>query len=510
MHAVATLSHPHRPARTVARAGPRPITLGWAAILLLLVCIAARMIVLGDPIVQIDEQFYLLVGGRMWSGALPYVDIWDRKPVGLFALFALFHLFGRGVIAYQLAGLASVWATAILLFGMARRVAPPAGALAASALYILWLNLAGGEAGQSPIYYNLPVAGAIALILGAAHDMERRRDFRRVGAAAMLLFGIALQIKYSCVFEGAFAGILLIGLSWRAGRPLARLATDIALWIAIALAPTVLAALVYAGLGHFDAWWFANATSILLRRPEAAIIIRGRVLLMTALVLPLLICIPLRRWLDCRPADATARGDLRILDGWAACALLGVVLFGTWFNHYALPLFAPLAVTAAPLWRHRVGRGVLLLLLLVGAIVGERAAWHHKLTRGDGKVLEGAIAASRGATDCLFVYDGLPALYDATHSCLRTTHAFSAHLQALNELGATGIDEAAEVRRIMAARPQRVMTMEPAYDGENLAARAALYAQLDHGYRELFRYSGGQHQLVVYGRSDTLARRPPR
>lgn len=492
------------PATRHRRAATPTITLGVAAIVLLLVGLAARAAVFGDPIVQIDEQFYLLVGGRMWDGALPYVDIWDRKPIGLFLLYALFHLFGRGVLAYQLAALASVWATALILFTMARRIAPPAGALAAAALYILWLNLAGGEGGQSPVFYNLPVAAGLALVFDAARTPYNGRHVRRVGAAAMGLFGIALQIKYSCVFEGVFAGLLLAGLSWRGGRPVPRLAADMALWVTLALAPTLLAALAYGALGHFDAWWFANATSILRRQPEAAAVVQGRVLLMVALVLPLLACIPLRRWLGCRPADPTARAELRRLDAWAAAALLGVVLFGTWFNHYALPLFAPFAVTAAPLWHRRVGRGLLLLLILVAAIVGQRSVWHHQITRGDGRVLDGAIRATRGATGCLFVYDGLPSLYDETHSCLLTTHPFSAHLQSLNERGATGIDEAAEVRRIMAGRPQRVMTMEPAYDGENLAARAALYAQLDHGYRELFRYTGGQHQLVVYGRSDTL------
>ena len=34
-----------------------------------------------------------------------------------------------------------------------------------------------------------------------------------------------------------------------------------------------------------------------------------------------------------------------------------------------------------------------------------------------------------------------------------------AHLQDLNEGGATGIDQRSEVSRIMAARPDRVMTM---------------------------------------------------
>jgi hypothetical protein len=492
-----------RPAIEVAHLARR-IGIGGPAILLLAICLAARAIVFGDPVVQIDEQFYLLVGGRMLHGALPYVDLWDRKPIGLFLLYALFHMVGRGVIAYHVGAMIAVWATAIILFSMARRVAPVPGALVAATLYVVWLNLAGGEAGQAPVFYNLFVAGAIAIVLGSARKATAGGDVRRPGLAAMFLFGIALQIKYSCLFEGLFAGLMLIALAWRGGRPLARLVLDAMLWAGTALLPTLLVILVYWRLGHLHEWWFANATSIFLRSSEAPDVVRGHILLMIALVAPLAACIPLRRWLRCRPADPADRDDLRILDGWAAAALLGVVLFGTWFNHYALPLFAPLAVTAAPLWNRRAGVALLIVLVAIGGALGERAIWHHQITRGNGRILDAAVAATRGRTDCLFVYDGLPALYDATGSCLPTNHPFSAHLQALNEAGATGIDEAGEVRRIMARRPQRVMTMEPAYDGENLASRAALYAQLGRGYRELFRYKGGAHQLVVYGRADTI------
>ena len=44
---------------------------------------------LGYPLIHIDEQFYLLVGDGMLSGSLPYVDVWDRSPIGLFVIYAL-------------------------------------------------------------------------------------------------------------------------------------------------------------------------------------------------------------------------------------------------------------------------------------------------------------------------------------------------------------------------------------------------------------------------------------
>ena len=180
---------------------------------------------------------------------------------------------------------------------------------------------------------------------------------------------------------------------------------------------------------------------------------------MALLVVPLLLAVPFRRWTRSRPASIEGREILRLVDGWAASALLGVVLFGTWYNHYALPL----ATT-------RGGRTYLAAVLVGSTVWGQYILHRHLISRGDAWVLAGAVAAIQGHRNCVFVYDGYPALYEATGSCLPTTRPFPSHLQARNEEGATGIDQATEVRHIMARHTDRVVTMEPAYDEENLTA----------------------------------------
>jgi len=68
-----------------------------------LIAIALRWSYFGHPAADYDEQIYQLIGEKMLQGALPYVDIWDRKPVGLFLLYAgMRALGGDGVLAYQL------------------------------------------------------------------------------------------------------------------------------------------------------------------------------------------------------------------------------------------------------------------------------------------------------------------------------------------------------------------------------------------------------------------------
>ena len=68
---------------------------GGILLVLTLVALVVRARTFGNPVIGFDEQFYLLVGDRMLHGALPYVDIFDRKPIGLFLLYAGAGALGR-------------------------------------------------------------------------------------------------------------------------------------------------------------------------------------------------------------------------------------------------------------------------------------------------------------------------------------------------------------------------------------------------------------------------------
>src|SRR6202008_384055 len=86
-------------------------------ILLLLVALVARAITFGDPVVHVDEEFYFATAYGWLHGATPYLDIWDRKPIGLFILYLPAAMFGlkAGLWAYQIMALASLVATAWLI-----------------------------------------------------------------------------------------------------------------------------------------------------------------------------------------------------------------------------------------------------------------------------------------------------------------------------------------------------------------------------------------------------------
>jgi hypothetical protein len=159
-----------------------------------------RLLLLGNPLVHVDEEFYLLVADRWAHGALPFVDIWDRKPLGLFLLYRLFHsLPGDPVLTYQLCGIAST-AAAALVRALALELAPARGAWLAGLVYICAMPAFNCALGQSPVSTTRwwPWRRCCC----CAWQRADAANLLREGSAIMLLIGLALQIKYAAVFEG--------------------------------------------------------------------------------------------------------------------------------------------------------------------------------------------------------------------------------------------------------------------------------------------------------------------
>ena len=326
------------PARSLV--APIVLTRTGTAVLLALATFALRLPHFGDPSYMIDEQFYLVAGDRLVHGALPFVDIWDRKPIGLFLIYAVAALFGAGaVLAYQLMAATAAAGTAFVITRIARPIAGAGAGLVAGLLYLLWLELAEGGGGQAPVFYNLLVAGAAWAVLAAGNTIDRVRH-RRLAFAAMALVGIAIQIKYTVVFEGLFFGLTLSWATLRRMR-IGAATIRIGLLAATALVPTGLALGVYAAIGHGREFWFANFVSIFQRGPTPGVMIQDRVEMMLILLTPFTLCIAVGLWQSRHRADAAYIRWRGMMIGWCAAAVIGLFAIGTLYLHYILPVFLP-------------------------------------------------------------------------------------------------------------------------------------------------------------------------
>lgn len=466
---------------------------GWQArggvlLLLTLVALVVRARTFGNPVIGFDEQFYLLVGDRMLHGALPYVDIFDRKPIGLFLLYAGARLLGglsggEGFLAYKLVATGFVVATAFGIQRMARRFAGARAATVAAILYILWLNLMEGEGGQSPVFYNALMLVAAAATLRA---VERRGRLFAQGAVAMAAVGVALQIKYAVLPEGFAFGCILLWLGWRERVAWPRLAGMALAWVALALAPTVVAWASYAAMGHGPEWLFANFVSVggQAARPLADEL--EGLAACVGILLPLALVIGFGRpWRHLgRHIPPDRRDGFRFLVIWLAVSGVAVLGYGRFGSpHYAMPILLPAMLVAAPAlarW-HRGGLAAFVLAILAAGQIVLGVSERAKGGAAEAQAVARAATPTRG---CLYVYDGYPALYMLTHSCLPSKWVFPGHLNTSDEASATaiGVDPVVEIRRILSQRPGAIVDDYPRFALGNRATRAVLRAALAQGY----------------------------
>jgi 4-amino-4-deoxy-L-arabinose transferase-like glycosyltransferase len=488
---------------TIAREAPRKAAAGgdWmAAAVLLVALLATRAIFFGDPVADFDEQLYSFIGWRMTQGDLPYVDLWDRKPFGLFAIFALAHaLFGPDAIAFQLLAAVSAFIGALLVYGLAREQVDRASAAVAGVLYLLFLALYGSQSGQSEVFHTPMMLAMLWLVCD-----WRRPDATRRAALAMLIGGLALQVKYTvlpqCLFFGAWA---LLG-EWRLGARLPRLARRAALFALFGVLPTVLVALLYLWRGHFDAFWFANFVSFFDRVSPPGGRLRHDLLIayipLALMVLPGLYAAfrmnPPRDW-----------GAYWLHGAWLLAALATVLLPGTVYGYYYAALVAPAILVALPIIDRKGPLRIVpaaLLILFAIQLYNPQARYAGSLAERRAEArLSAAIAPYVGAErDCLYVFDGPTALYRSTGSCLPSRFVYPDHLNNELETPALGVSQTDEVARILANRPGAIVTAGRAVTPQQPDNLARVQDTTQSDYRPLITISLHNRAITAWVRRD--------
>lgn len=452
-------------------------------VLLLLVAVAARAIGFANPILHVDEEFYFVTAHMMAEGALPYVDVWDRKPIGLFLIYYPAGALGYpyGIWLYQAMALACAVLTSVMIARFADRAGWRRGSLLAAIAYLVWLNLFEGEGGQAPVFYNLlTIAAAWLIAPDPARDRSAVQRMTR-GLIAMALLGLAMQVKYTALFEGLFFGLWLMWREWRITRSAARVLVSASLWAGVALIPTAAALAAYVAIGHGEAFFYANFVSILERRPDSTLEQLGNLAVIVLVASPLFAMALLAR--GERRAVPQRRGIQNWLFAWLAASVAGLLGFGSYFDHYALPLLVPASICAAGfIGEHRHGKRLAAIFLVLGFVGGQALLTAKWIGRGSPAQFAEVTRAVGHGPGCLYVYSGNPMLYVSSGRCAETRYRFPDHLPRARERGSIGIDQQHEILRILAAKPEIVVLREP-YRGERPELRAMVSMLVRREYR---------------------------
>ncbi|WP_168176300.1 glycosyltransferase family 39 protein [Novosphingobium sp. PC22D] len=475
--------------------------LAAVSIVLLVVTIATRALWWGNPVADTDEQLYSLIGNGLLHGELPFVDNWDRKPFGLFALYALAHaVFGAGPIAYQLLTALFSLGGALILYALARELVDRLSALAAAVIYLVLLPAYGSHSGQSEALFVPVMLGALALVRDPAHPNAVVRN-----CAAMLLGGLALQIKYTVLPQCVLIGLWALWSEHRRGVPLAWLAMHAAVYLALGLLPTALVGLFYLAAGHWDAFVFANFVSFFDRLPGTRLPQSFMPLLVPVFGLALggvYAALRIRP-----PADMRSYG-LYLL--YFLASLATVYLPSTVYGYYYAALLAPTLLAALPFLDRRgpLGPAPAALFVVAALIIlhpMERFAGSQK-GRASAEALAAAIAPHVNARECLWVFDGPTALYQLTPACRPSRFVYPDHLNNALETEALGISQTGEVRRILATRPAVIVTADTPFTVQNEEAKRLVQRTVRRHYAPLAARKIGKRTIRAWLRRPRSAR----
>jgi len=473
-------------ASPVSRAAPAAIRADlWVTAVLLLFTLVVRGAWFGDANADTDEQLYSLIGNAMLDGKIVFVDLWDRKPFGLFALYALAHAIGGpGPEAYQGLAAAFTLAGAWLTFVLARDLTDRETATAAGLLYVVLTAIYGAFSGNSEAFFIPMILAMAVLVRDPAHPYAVLRIL-----SAMLIGGLALQVKYTVLPQCLFFGLWALWGQHRRGAGPARLALVAAASGVLGVLPTALVAAGYALAGHWDAFVFANFVSFFDRLPANAGRLHKDIILF---LLPLggLALFGLNAARRAGPAPLPQTYVFVLL--WLVAALATVFLPSTVYRYYLAALVPACILLSLPLFPIKPGARLNLPVLIPAALYLALVPFQYGLTRDNRAATErlaNAIAPqiNAGAGRCLFVFDGPTALYRMTGSCLPTRFIYPDHLNNALEQDALGTSQVGEVARILAARPSVIVTADRPVTPQNREANRMIAAAIARDYREIAR-----------------------
>ncbi len=450
-------------------------------LLVVLFALLVRLPGLPPSVMDWDESVYILAAREILHGRLPYVGVFDDKPLGGPSLIALaLATLGQSVLAVRLLGLAGVAATSVLLHATAMRagLARPA-ALAAALLYAAFTTQLNGLSTNTELLFAPFTVAAFCVAVGHVDERRPLRQYIAV-AACGLLFGIGIWIKYVVALPAAalFAGLVGSWL-WRRRTNLLAAAASAAIYGSLCLLPTLLTAALYWRGGLLDLWWYCNfgymSTYLGLPTPlaetfhlvQANLLAIWPLLLLSGLALPMV-----------RRAPRAIQAFVAAVAVWALVEAAAVVAPQKFFDHYFLVLLPPLSLlsglalaeVARRVIRPELHRraapvmAVCVTLVPLAAVAAKLSPGWLNLGKSD--VPRQVAALIRGDTQpdpTLWVVNSEPVIYFLAGVPSPTRFPFPPHLVG-SQSGITRSDPAVEIARVLATHPRYLVVDEARWD----------------------------------------------
>ncbi len=430
------------------------------ALLLPLAALALRLPYLNRAVLDWDESLYFLMAQSWHAGHLPYTAVWDNKPIGIYAIFALFQYIVPGVAAMRLAAALFVGGLSVAGFVLILTLTGERFAAWVSGIAVLVCAMANdGLSANTELF--MAAFTALAL-LGALRGWP--------ALVVGLCLGCAFMVKYVSVTEAPLV-LAVLALRRRRVAPVA--------WAVLGAALPLLAAMaLYAAAGRLPLWF---TCSILANFRRAAVPVPPGTAWWG-------IVTQLTRWGTLYAATALllALRGARMVAVWLALALVGACAAKYFYDHYFLQALTPICVGLG-VFVSRLPRRAWLRATVAAGLLAPPAwagwqAYRWALSPDDVRQDAAAIAALHPTS--LYVFDAQPILYALTGLPAPTRYVLPSVIAGNRLAVVAQLDPAAELARILAAKPQLIIRRAPppGPDWANEAIAAQLSAALAAHY----------------------------
>lgn len=470
-----------------------------------------------QSIIDWDESLYILIGRSLKEGNLPYIEVWDHKPPGIYLLFALaLIVFGNSIFAIRLLSCLAVALTSYFLYKAGTSFSKNGEkiGLLSGIFYIIFSLTNGGLSANTEIFFLPFTTIAFYLLIAETHPerlfVSQKLKLLLVG----LSLGIGLLIKQLVIFD-LIAMLLILGKSLIFNKVnnsslterFIQLMRSYSLFLFGAILPFLVTVLSYLISGHFNDFIYANFTANVLRsnlgfalnRFLKAIVVQTAqyFVLWSGLILTLLY-VSFFKKINREDKDKLISGLI-----WFGFAFLGVCYTKDFWSHYFLQILPALCFLTSFIINQlvdtrlpRKARNIALIPIVIGLILSSYFVIRSLIKSGeiiyfrfvkginnwgDPTAVVADYVRKRLANNYIYVVDDQPIIYFLAQAKVPTKYVFPGHLLGEDFAKVAGINSLQELNSIIKKKPVYILKRS-----KNVSdGRQAVYTGLDQYLKSL-------------------------
>ena len=330
----------------------------WIVLIFFIILVSIlRFSTFFQSVIDWDESVFLLMSKSLLDGNLPYTQIWDHKPPGIYLLFSLSQIvFGQSVISIRILTCIFVSISCFALYksGNIFNSNNNYNGILAGILYAFFSLKNGGLSANTELFFVFFNILAFHLVFLTLFSSNKQLNFYKFRFLIIgLIMGISLHIKYLVIFDFFAIFLILITYYFKSNERNIIELTKVYFCLLIgAFIPFLLSTLYFMKSGHLNDYIYANfiANKIYSAETQFSLIYFIQVIIGQAVQNhPLWLCLlitPFYIYIFV-PRKSEESYKFYALLLWFFMAFIGTCATKKFYPHYFLQILPPLCLLSS-------------------------------------------------------------------------------------------------------------------------------------------------------------------